>query len=73
MFARHRREAGAHRIKDKAPWSEARMRTLRGIVLAQPAMSVVLEESIPSMEAAPQRIARLEAEMEKLPATRTIC
>ena len=49
------------------------MRTLRGIVLAQPAMSVVLEESIPSMEAAPQRIARLEAEIEKLPATRTIC
>ena len=47
------------------------MRTLRGIVPARPAMSIVLEESIQSIEAAHQRIARLEAEMEKLLATWT--
>lgn len=53
-----------HRLTDKASWSEARMRTLRKITLALPAMGIVLEESIQAIEAAHQRIARLEQQME---------
>lgn len=55
-----------HRIAGKAPWSEARMRTLRSITLALPAMGIVLEESIQAIEAAHQRIARLEQQMENV-------
>lgn len=55
-----------HRLSDQAPWGESRMRTLRAITLALPAMGMVLEESIQAIEAAHQRIARLEERMEKV-------
>lgn len=53
-----------HRSTDKAPWSEARMRTLRKIALPHPAMGIVFEEYIQTIEAAHQRIERLEKQME---------
>jgi transposase len=55
-----------HRIADKTPWSEARMRSLRGISLPLPAMDIVLEEYIQAVQAAHERIARLEEQMEKV-------
>ena len=53
-----------HRQTDKAPWSEARIRTLRKIALLHPAMGIVLEEYIQAIDTAHQRIARLEKQME---------
>ena len=58
-----------HRRTDKAPWSEARMRTLRKTVFPLPAMGIVFEEYIQAIDAAHQRIARLEKQMEDLLAT----
>jgi transposase len=54
---------GRH-IADKTPWSEARQRTLRAITLPHPAQRAVLEEYILAVEAAHQRIARVETQME---------
>ena len=51
---------------DKTPWSEARQRTLRAITLPHPAQKIVLEEYISAVEAAHQRIARIEKHMELL-------
>lgn len=53
-----------HRSTDKAPWSEARMRTLRKITLPHPAMGIVFEEYLQAIDTAHQRIARLEKQME---------
>ena len=56
---------GRHLV-DKTPWSEARQRTLRAITLPHAAQRMVLEEYILAVEAAHQRIARIEQQMELL-------
>jgi transposase len=53
-------------LVDKTPWSEARQRTLRAIPLPHAAQRAVLEEYILAIEAAHQRIARIEKQMEHL-------
>lgn len=55
------------RLNNNTPWSEARMRTLRQLTLtlAHPAMAMVLEETIQAIDAAHQRIVRLEKRMEE--------
>ena len=54
-----------HHAACKGAWSEAAKRTLRKLGLRHPAMGVVLEESIGAIDAAEQRIARLEKAMEE--------
>jgi transposase len=48
----------------KSAWTEAHMRYLRELVLPHPAMKIVLEEYVQAMEAAHERIERLEKHME---------
>lgn len=52
-----------HRIDGQVTWGETRMRTLRSIVLQHSAMSIVMEEYIQAVDAAHQRVERLETQM----------
>ncbi len=53
----------SYHYKGKANWSEAHMRYLRELVLPHPAMKAVLEEYLQGIDAAHQRVQRLEASM----------
>jgi len=52
-----------YRYQGKASWSQAHMRYLRELVLPHPAMKAILEEYLQGIDAAHQRIQRLEASM----------
>jgi len=52
-----------YRYQGKASWSQAHMRYLRELVLPHPAMKVILEEYLQGIDAAHQRVQRLEASM----------
>jgi len=52
-----------YRYQGKANWSEAHMRYLRELVLPHPAMKAILEEYLQGVDAAHQRIQRLEGSM----------
>jgi transposase len=55
-----------YRYTEKTSWGEAHMRYLRELVLPHAAMKVVLEEYLQSIDAATQRIARIEQHMKAL-------
>jgi transposase len=55
-----------YRYQGKSAWSAARQRYLRELVLPHPAMKVILEEYLISIEAAGERIERCEAAMRDL-------
>lgn len=55
-----------HRYGGKAHWCPAHVRYLRELVLADPAQKIVLEEYLQAVDAAGERVARLEAEMKGL-------
>lgn len=52
-----------YRYQGKANWSEPHMRYLRELVLPHPAMKAILEEYLQGIDAAHQRVQRLEASM----------
>jgi transposase len=52
-----------YRYAGKANWSQAHMRYLRELVLPHPAMKAILEEYLQGIDAADQRVKRLEASM----------
>jgi len=52
-----------YRYQGKANWSEPHMRYLRELVLPHPAMKTILEEYLQGIDAAHQRVQRLEASM----------
>ena len=53
----------SYRYHGKANWSEAHMRYLRELVLPHPAMKTILEEYLQGIDAAHQRVQRIEASM----------
>jgi transposase len=55
-----------YRYQGKANWSEPHMRYLRELVLPHPAMKAILEEYLQGIDAAHQRIQRIEASMSTL-------
>lgn len=55
-----------YRYSEKTSWSVAHMRYLRELVMPHPAMKVVLEEYLQCIDAAAERIARLEVHMKAL-------
>jgi transposase len=55
-----------YRYQGKSAWSAAHQRYLRELVLPHPAMKVILEEYLISIEAAGERIERCEAAMRDL-------
>jgi transposase len=55
-----------YRYGEKTAWGAAHMRYLRELVLPHPAMKAVLEEYLQCIEAAEQRIGRLEVHMKAL-------
>ena len=55
-----------YRYKGKAHWTEAHMRYLRELVLADPAQKLILEEYLQRIDSAKQQIERIEAQMEHL-------
>jgi transposase len=55
-----------YRYQGKANWSQAHMRYLRELVLPHPAMKAILEEYLQGIEAAHERVGRLEQSMESL-------
>ena len=55
-----------YRYQGKSAWSAAHQRYLRELVLPHPAMKVILEEYLISIEAAGERIERCEAAMREL-------
>jgi transposase len=55
-----------YRYTNKTAWSDAHMRYLRELVLPHPAMKVVLEEYLQSIDATGERIARVEQHMKAL-------
>lgn len=55
-----------YRYSGTTAWSQAHMRYLRELVLPHPAMKVVLEEYLQCIDAATERIERLEAHMKAL-------
>jgi transposase len=55
-----------YRYTDSTAWSQAHMRYLRELVLPHPAMKVVLEEYLQCIDAAAERIERLEVHMKTL-------
>ena len=61
FFLRH-----GHRLTPNTKWSDACARNLRGKLWPLPAMNIVVEEYIQAVEAAHQRILRLEKQMEEL-------
>jgi len=52
-----------YRYQGKANWSQAHMRYLRELVLPHPAMKAILEEYLQGIDAAHDRVGRLEASM----------
>jgi len=52
-----------YRYQGKANWSEPHMRYLRELVLPHPAMKTILEEYLQGIDAAHERVQRLEASM----------
>jgi transposase len=55
-----------YRYGEKTSWGSAHMRYLRELVLPHPAMKVVLEEYVQSIDATTERIARVEQHMRAL-------
>lgn len=55
-----------YRYQGKSAWSAAHQRYLRELVLPHPAMKVILEEYLISIQAATERIERCEAAMREL-------
>jgi transposase len=55
-----------YRYQGKANWSQAHRRYLRELVLPHPAMKAILEEYLQAIDAAHERVARLEASMSTL-------
>src|SRR6266536_5151759 len=68
--SRHRLKAfllrHGYRYQGKSAWSAAHERYLRELVLPHPAMKVILEEYVISVQLASERIARCEAAMSDL-------
>lgn len=64
---RHRLKAfllrHGYRYQGKANWSAAHMRYLRELVLPHPAMKTILEEYLQGIDAAHERVQRIEASM----------
>jgi transposase len=58
-----------YRYAGKANWTPAHMRYLRELVLPHPAMKAILEEYLQGIDAADQRVQRLEASMLTLQVT----
>jgi len=52
-----------YRYQGKANWSQPHLRYLRELVLPHPAMKAILEEYLQGMDAAQERVQRLEASM----------
>ena len=52
-----------YRYQGKANWSQAHMRYLRELVLPHPAMKTILEEYLQGIDAAHERVQRIEASM----------
>jgi transposase len=52
-----------YRYQGKANWSQPHMRYLRELVLPHPAMKVILEDYLQGIDAAHQRVQRIEASM----------
>jgi len=52
-----------YRYQGKANWSEPHMRYLRELVLPHPAMKAILEEYLQGIDAAHERVQRIEASM----------
>jgi len=52
-----------YRYQGKANWSQPHMRYLRELVLPHPAMKTILEEYLQGIDAAHQRVQRIEASM----------
>jgi transposase len=55
-----------YRYQGKANWSQAHLRYLRELVLPHPAMKAILEEYLQGIDAAHQRVQRIEQSMEVL-------
>lgn len=55
-----------YRYQGKANWSQAHMRYLRELVLPHPAMKAILEEYLQGIDAAHQRVQRIETSMHAL-------
>jgi len=55
-----------YRYTEKTTWSQAHLRYLRELVLPHAAMKVVLEEYLQAIDAAAERIERLETQMKAL-------
>jgi transposase len=55
-----------YRYGEKTSWSAAHMRYLRELILPHPAMKIVLEEYLQCIDAAAERIERLEVHMKAL-------
>ena len=55
-----------YRYGEKTSWSAAHMRYLRELILPHPAMKIVLEEYLQCIDAAAERIERLEVHMQAL-------
>jgi transposase len=55
-----------YRYKGKARWTEAHMRYLRELVLADPAQKLILEEYLQRIDFVMHQIERIDAQMEKL-------
>jgi transposase len=56
----------SYRYQGKANWSQPHLRYLRELVLPHPAMKVILEEYLQGIDAAHDRVQRLEASMQAL-------
>src|SRR5512139_4196399 len=55
-----------YRYQGKANWSQPHMRYLRELVLPHPAMKTILEEYLQGIDAAHQRVQRIEASLASL-------
>lgn len=55
-----------YHYQGKANWSQAHMRYLRELVFAHPAMKTILEEYLQGIDAAQDRVERIEASMQLL-------
>lgn len=55
-----------YRYQGKANWSQPHMRYLRELVLPHPAMKAILEEYLQGIDAAHERVQRIEASMQTL-------
>ena len=55
-----------YRYRGKACWSQPHLRYLRELVLPHPAMKAILEEYLQGIDAAHERVHRLEQSMERL-------